>query len=77
MLVTLLLLLVLALRTSVVSMISRVSSTLVVVSTMTIDLRGTRQQLWSHVQQYESDGSWTLVLHDSKFWLHTRTVRCR
>merc|ERR1711862_580825 len=36
MLVTLLLLLVLALRTSVVSMISRVSSTLVVVSTMTI-----------------------------------------
>merc|ERR1719342_1367442 len=36
MLVTLLLLLVLALRTSVVSMISRVSSTLVIVSTMTI-----------------------------------------
>merc|ERR1712189_15693 len=36
MLVTLLLLLVLTLRTSVVSMISRVSSTLVVVSTMTI-----------------------------------------
>merc|ERR1711976_1127015 len=31
------------------------------------DRHGTRQQPWSHVQQYENEDSWTLAPHGSRF----------